>query len=209
MESQFRLTNDELDLSGFLTAVATAEPLPAGVAVAALTAALAAALAEMGAGLLLKGNHPEAAALQRVRSEAATWRAALLRAITEDSDAYRAYIAARALPRETAAMRRTREQALNRTRLATALTPLQIAGMAYDILGFLTTIATHTRPALRSDIATAAILAEAATRATAVAIRTNLRDHSDQTEAADLLAQADRLTARAATACNQLVALTY
>ena len=199
---------DDVDLAGFITAVATAEPLPAGVAVAALTAALAAALAEMGAGLTLKrAGVGDEAGLWRVRGEAVAWRAALLRAIEEDGAAYRAYLAARALPREGDAARRTRANALARTRLAAALTPLRIAGMAYDILGFLATVAEQARPALRADLANGAILAEAAVRCATLAVRTNLHDHPDTVERDDLVAQADTLAARAAAGCAAIVRL--
>ncbi|HEY8598611.1 MAG TPA: cyclodeaminase/cyclohydrolase family protein, partial [Thermomicrobiales bacterium] len=209
------LDTGDFDLSGFITAVATAEPLPAGVAVAALTAALAAALAEMGAGLALKrtadGTDAEVKAevdtaeLRRVRSEAVAWRAALLRAIEEDSAAYRAYMAARKLPREGDAARRLRDNALARTRLAAALAPLSIAGMAYDILGFLGTVAARSGVAMRSDLASGAILAEAAVRCATLAVRTNLRGHPDETERDDLLAQAATLARRAAQKCATIV----
>lgn len=200
------LNSDDFDLSGFITAVATAEPLPAGVAVAALTAALAAALAEMGAGVALKRKEADDAdALRRVRGEAAAWRAALLRAIEEDSAAYRAYMAARKLPREGDAARRLRDNALARTRLAAALTPLRIAGMAYDILGFLGTVIAQTGVAMRSDVANGAILAEAAVRCATLALRTNLRGHPDESERDDLLVQAATLAERAAQQCAAIV----
>lgn len=197
---------DDLDLAGFIAAVATPEPLPAGVAVAAVVATLAAALAEMGAGLTLRrATADESGELRRVRGEAARWRAALLRAIADDSDAYRAYLAARALPRDTERARRTRQNALARTRLAAALTPLNIAGMAHDIIGFLATVVERASPALRSDLASGAILAEAAVRCATLTVRTNLRDHPDRQERDDLVAQAERLAARSATACAALL----
>lgn len=206
VESQLGAGEDEFDLAGFVAAVATPEPLPAGVAVAAVVATLAAALAEMGAGLTLKRTPgDDATALRRVRGEAARWRAALSRAIMDDSAAYRAYLAARALPRDTDSARRTRRNALARTRLAAALTPLNIAGMAHDIIGFLATVAERASPALRSDLASGAILAEAAVRCATLAVRTNLRDHPDAQERDDLVAQAERLAARAATACAAIV----
>lgn len=197
---------DDLDLAGFVAAVATPEPLPAGVAVAAVVATLAAALAEMGVGIALRrATDADATELRRVRAEAARWRAALLRAIGDDSGAYRAYLAARALPRDTESARRTRRNALARTRLAAALTPLNIAGMAHDIIGFLATVAERAGPSLRSDLASGAILAEAAVRCATLAVRTNLRDHPDEQERDDLVAQAERLAARAATACAAIV----
>jgi formiminotetrahydrofolate cyclodeaminase len=206
MSSALGVGEDDLDLAGFIAAVATPEPLPAGVAVAAVVATLAAALAEMGAGLTLRrAAATEGDELRRVRAEAARWRAALLRAIKDDSDAYRAYLTARALPRETESARRTRQNALARTRHAAALTPLNIAGMAHDIIGFLATVAERASPALRSDLASGAILAEAAVRCATLAVRTNLRDHPDQQERDDLVAQAERLAARSATACAALV----
>ena len=197
---------DDLDLAGVVAAVATPEPLPAGVAVAATVATLAAALAEMGAGIALRrATDADATELRRVRAEATRWRAALLRAIADDSAAYRAFMAARALPRDTESARRTRRNALARTRLAAALTPLNIAGMAHDIIDFLATVAERAGPSLRSDLASGAILAEAAVRCATLAVRTNLRDHPDEQERDDLVAQAERLAARAATACAAIV----
>ena len=207
------LDNGDFDLSGFITAVATAEPLPAGVAAAALTAVLAAALAEMGAGVALKRpstvteSGADTAELRRVRSEAVAWRAALLRSIEEDSAAYRAYMAARKLPREGDAARRLRDNALARTRLAAALAPLSIAGMAYDILGFLGTVAERAGVAMRSDLASGAILAEAAVRCATLAVRTNLRGHPDEIERDDLLAQAATMAGRAAQKCATIVTI--
>src|SRR5437763_3725043 len=101
------------DLEGFIYAVATAQPLPAGGAVAALVGALVAALAEMCAGLTAR--QPEYAAEAEMRAtarQAAQWRAALLRAIDEDMAAYRQYMAARRLPVDTTAQRQQRRKAL-------------------------------------------------------------------------------------------------
>ena len=79
--------------------------------------------------------------------------------------------------------------------------------MAHDIIGFLATVAEHAGPALRADLASGAILAEAAVRCATLAVRTNLRDHPDEQERDDLLAQADDLAGRAAqTACAAIVA---
>ena len=182
-------TSEPFDLAGFVEALASDQPLPAGGAAAALAGVLAAALVEMAAG---RAANEETGDLVR---QAAEWRAALLRAIEEDVAAYQGYLAARRLPRGDEAQRRWRDEAIQRAIRAATIAPLNVARLVNDVLGALAELAAYVRPALIGDLAMAAYLAEAVLRGSALNARLNLRDYADATEREELLARADQLVA--------------
>ena len=191
---------EPFDLAGFVEALASDRPLPAGGAAAALAGVLAAALVEMAAGragVPTEGGSDERRATSEgtgdLARQAAEWRAALLRAIEEDVAAYQGYLAARRLPRDDEAQRRWRDEAIQRALHAATLAPLNVARLANDVLGALAELAEYARPALIGDLAMAAYLAEAALRGSALNARLNLRDYADAAEREELLARADQL----------------
>jgi formiminotetrahydrofolate cyclodeaminase len=191
-----RLTGsgEPFDLAGFVEALASDQPLPAGGAAAALAGALAAALAEMAAGRTTSDERRATSeGTDALARQAAEWRAALLRAIEEDVAAYQGYLAARRLPRDDEAQRRWRDEAIQRALHAATLAPLNVARLANELLGALAELAEYARPALLGDLAAAAYLAEAALRGSALNARLNLRDYADAAERAELLARADQL----------------
>ena len=187
------------DLEGFIYAVATAQPLPAGGAVAALVGALAAALAEMCAGLTARqpGYAAAEAEMRAIARQAAQWRAALLRAIDEDMAAYRQYMAARRLPVDTTAQRQQRRKALQRATRAATLAPLNVAQLATEVLDFLATVAERGVPNVVGDAAMGAHLAEAVVRGSVLNARLNLRGYTNARERDELLRHADQLVAGA------------
>ena len=180
-------SGEPFDLAGFVEALASDQPLPAGGAAAALAGVLAAALVEMASR---RTTSEGTGALAR---QAAEWRAALLRAIEEDVTAYQGYLAARRLPRDDEAQRRWRDEAIQRAIHAATLAPLNVACLVNDVLGALAELAEYARPALIGDLAMAAYLAEAALRGSALNARLNLRDYADTAEREELLARADQL----------------
>ena len=149
-----------MTLEEALDRLASESPAPGAGAVAAWCCALAAALVEMVARVVLaRGEeHPE---LERRRRRAGELRAAALRLAGEDAAAYRAVIDA---------SRERRSEAL----AAAADPPLAIAEAAAETGALAAASAGDASGPLRGEAETAALVAAAATRAAARLVELNL-----------------------------------
>jgi formiminotetrahydrofolate cyclodeaminase len=161
-----------LTLEQLLEAIAAKTPAPGGGAVAALTAAQAAALARMV--IAYSSGKPSLAGHAAVHASAAEQLAAMQRAAIEAADAD-----ARAFDRLNALMKQPGPEARrgpvwNEAVAAAIHAPEMILNTALDLLGLLDTLRGCTNRHLRSDLAIAAVLAEAAARAAAWNVRVNL-----------------------------------
>jgi formiminotetrahydrofolate cyclodeaminase len=149
----------DMPLRRFLGAVAAREPTPGGGAVAATTVALAAGLAAMAARFSaeqLDDARGAADAADRLRTQVA----ALAR---EDAEAYAAVLAAYRSPRDTDP---TARHARIRKALGVAAdVPLRIAEAGAEVAALAQSVRSAGNPNLQGDASTAALLAEAATRA--------------------------------------------
>jgi formiminotetrahydrofolate cyclodeaminase len=139
-------------LGELLDEIAAATPAPGGGSTAALACALAAALVEMSAG----PPHERAAALQ----------ARALELAEADLDSYAPVLEAQ-----------RRGEPLGAALSAAAQVPLDIAAVACEVAE----LAQARRPSLEGDAATAALLAEAATRAAVRLVELNLAGTPDDT----------------------------
>jgi formiminotetrahydrofolate cyclodeaminase len=140
------------DFSSYLDAVGERTAAPGGGSVAAVTAALAAALAEMAARYA--DDHEAAARM-------AVLRARFLELAEEDAEAYAAVL--RSAGEE-------RERALSRA----ADVPLELAQSAVEVTELANRLAADGNPTLRGDAMTASLLAAAATKAAANLVEINL-----------------------------------
>jgi formiminotetrahydrofolate cyclodeaminase len=135
---------NKLPMEAFLAAVADATPAPGGGSSAAVTAALAAALVEMSAGLARS-----AAALER----AGALRARALRLAEEEMSSYAPVLEAR-------------DEHERELALATASEPpAQIAETAAEVAVLGVEVAGSSSPSVRGDALTGVVLAEAAASA--------------------------------------------
>jgi methenyltetrahydrofolate cyclohydrolase len=185
-----------MPLGDFLDILAAPRPDPGGGSAAALTAAVAAALCAMTAGLSAR-HLPEAPEL------AADARRLLRRAAPlaqADADAYGEVLTALRAP-EQAAPAFAEGGDPRRDRIATALTrasevPMEVAEIAAAAAAIAAAVAHAGNPSLRGDAETAARLAAAAAHAAAALVAINLAGSPDDdrpAKAASLAAEAARL----------------
>lgn len=179
-------------LAQLLDDTAARTPTPGGGSVACIVGALAAALAAMSVNYSL--GRKSLAAHEPAHREAlhalARARSLLLELAEEDAGAYAALNEAMRLPPSDP----TRAQRLPQLALDAARVPLTIVAACSDLLRRFEALAPVTNPHLRSDLAIAGVLAEAAARAGRwnIAVNAPLMDPG---EARAMLSQADDLIA--------------
>jgi methenyltetrahydrofolate cyclohydrolase len=177
-----------------LDTVAAETSAPGGGYVAALVTALAAALTAMTAHF--SRDHWEDAPGAAAQADAL--RARALPLADEDAAAYESYQVARRLPKELDAA--ARDAAIGQALSRAADVPLAIAETALDVASLAAELAERGNPNLRGDAATAALLAEAAVRATANLVEINLatREGDERVERARELVEITRRISRRA-----------
>lgn len=153
----------EPTLSGFLNAVAEAQPTPAGGSVAALVGALAASLGVMGARLV-KQPDSETTLLQLSQQ--------LHDLIQKDTWAYEALIKAYKIPKEHPDRPSMVADALQQ---ATKV-PLEIAERACDVARLLHSVRQIVKPTVYSDLTVGIILALATADAGIFTAQTNINN---------------------------------
>jgi formiminotetrahydrofolate cyclodeaminase len=160
-------TPEETSIAHFAEAVAAATPAPGGGAVAAVTAALAAALTEMVAGLAVARASGEAiAGAEEIVQSARRIRSRLLALASEDESAFRAVIEAR----------RTRdERALEVAWAGAARVPAELVRVCRDLAQLACRAARSGPPAALGDAVMAALLATAAAAGSHVNLRLNVQ----------------------------------
>ena len=170
-------------LSDFLDAVATATPIPAGGAAAALVGSLAASLGIMGARLSRQRGveHRLSKIGRRLRE--------LMQA---DGDAYQRFIRATRLAKTD----RTRPAVLSSAlHLATEI-PLEIAEQATEAGVLLHACSAGVKPRVRSDLTVGLVLAIAAADAGRHTVAENIRIQHNQRLKSSLLGRIQQMTIR-------------
>ena len=147
-------------LAALLGEIAAATPAPGGGSTAAVACALAAALVEMSAP-----PHERAAAL----------RARALELADEDLSSFGPVLEAQRLPAGDA----SRPERLRAALSAASETPLAVAAVGCEVAELAAAVVRDGRRSLEGDAATAALLAEAATRAAARLVELNLAGAPD------------------------------
>lgn len=171
------------ELAGqFVNAVAADTPTPGGGSVAALSGALAAALAEMVIKLTLrrKSFAEHHASLAPWLERVARFREKFLANIDRDAKSYDAVIAAMKLPKSNENERVARERAIEEASKAAAAVPLETAELAVETAGAIRAISGWTIPGAASDLAVALEMAEAARQGGAENVRANLPSIHDR-----------------------------
>lgn len=166
----------------YLDGLASGEPTPGGGSAAGLSGALGAALLCMSARFTVgreKYAAFDASAVQ-VLAEAETLRARQQALMEEDAEAYGAYRAASALPKETEEQKAVRSQALQEATKASAAVPLEIARIAYRALELAEILAENCNPYLVSDVVVATHLSLAAFNSAVINVRMNQGSLKDQ-----------------------------
>ncbi len=196
-----------LPLADLLGRLASDAPAPAGGALAAIAAAGAAAMVEMGASLTLARERyaPYHEEMAQARDRARLLRDELVAIVVEDGLAYGGVIAALRLPQASAEERSVRRTALDDAALVAAGPPGRIVAAAAELAELAAAVAERGNVNLVGDAMTAAVVGEAAGRAAAALVEIDA-GMSRAAGAADALQAARAASMRAAAARTRALA---
>ena len=196
-------------LSGFVSEVAAATPAPGGGSVAAHAGSLAAALAQMVAGLTV--GKKKYAAVEAEMKEAALKAAGLVTLLTglveRDAASYGAVMNAYKLPNEPAEAAAARTQAIDQALVGAAQVPLETARACADVAELAAVVAEKGNVNAVSDGGVAALLAEAACKGAVYNVRINVSSMSNKSLGQGLLEESKQVMARTAAAARKVEAL--
>lgn len=186
-------------VSGFLASVASSNPVPGGGSVAAHAGALAAALAQMVAGLTV--GKKKYAAVDAEMKEAALKAVALGNQLTalvkRDAEAYALVSEAYKLPKEPAEAAARRAEVVTSALLKAAEVPLETARAAVDVAQLALLVAEKGNSNAVTDAGVAALLAQAAARGAAYNVRVNVQALDDKSKGQKLARDAEQLVKKA------------
>jgi glutamate formiminotransferase / formiminotetrahydrofolate cyclodeaminase len=195
-------------IGGFVGAVASSAPVPGGGSVVALAGSLAAALAQMVAGLTV--GRKKYAAVEAEMKELGLRAAALVRRLgelkDEDAAAYATVSAAYQLPKEGPEQVAARDAAIQGALLKAAEVPLETARWCAEVATLAALCAEKGNVNAASDAGVAALLAEAACRGAAYNVRINVSAMAEKGAGAALAEEAQRLVATCASAAQRATA---
>ena len=178
-----------LTVPAYLAALASGEGTPGGGSASAITGAMGIALGAMVSRLSRKHCGDEAGA--RLDAHIATadrLRLRLEEFADADEVAFRAYLDAVALPKQSDDDKATRRRALHDALMGAAAVPLEVGRLCAEALAALAVITPDSTRHTRSDIDTGCALLEAAGRGALVNARVNidlLKDESAKAELSD------------------------
>ena len=187
-------------LSGFLANVASSNPVPGGGSVAAHAGALAAALAQMVAGLTV-GKKKYAAVdveMKDIAQSAAALGNELSALVKRDADAYATVSEAFKLPKEPADAAARRSEAVTKALLGAAEVPIETATAAVEVAKLALAVAERGNSNAITDAGVAALLAHAAATGAAYNVRVNVQALEDRSKGQTLLRSAQELVKQAA-----------
>lgn len=184
-------------LAILLDDLASESPAPGGGTASALAGAMAAALVAMVARLSLA---KEVAAprdeLKRLLIEAEERRRRLLALAGQDAQAYLGVLTAYRLPKQTPAEKTRRSEAVGVALSQAAQVPLEVAGIAVELVDAAEYLGREGYPAAATDAEVAVWLARAAARGALANVEVNLKSMRASPERESLRDQAQALTAR-------------
>ncbi|MEO7646960.1 MAG: cyclodeaminase/cyclohydrolase family protein, partial [Gemmatimonadaceae bacterium] len=195
-------------VTGFLGAVASSSPAPGGGSVAAHAGALAAALAQMVAGLTIGKEKyaPVDAEMKELSIRAAALTNTLSALVKRDADAYTEVSSAYALPKETDTDKAARDQAIQGALLKAADVPLETARACAEVAELALTAAERGNTNAVSDAGVAALLAEAGCKAASYNVRINATSITDRGVATRLNDQTAEIVRRVSEAAAKVAA---
>jgi formiminotetrahydrofolate cyclodeaminase len=172
---------DDVPLSTYalidlLDAFASNEPVPGGGSAAALAGAVGVSLLMMAAGLpkTKTGAPEEAADLSEAAARLRPLRETLTAMVDQDSDAYRAVLAAFRLPKTTEAQTGARAGAIQEAMRGATDVPLETMRVCQQALRGAVIVTRNALRTAHSDVATGIELLVAASRGSALSIEANL-----------------------------------
>ena len=193
----------------FVADVASGSPTPGGGAVAAHAAALGAALGEMIARLTIgrekyRDVEPDVRDALALLSPLA---ARLDQLVTEDSVSFKRVIRARSLPQDDDEQRLERDSHIEEALKGAATVPLEVAGVAVQVLELLETLAELGKTSALSDAATGAQVSVAAVASARYNVLVNTAEIDDEEFVAEHRSRASDLLERAQEIAERVEAL--
>jgi glutamate formiminotransferase / formiminotetrahydrofolate cyclodeaminase len=187
-------------VSGFLASVASSNPVPGGGSVAAHAGALAAALAQMVAGLTI--GKKKYAAVEAEMKEAALKAVSigntLASLVKRDAEAYSLVSEAHKLPKEPAEAATRRTEAVTSALLKAAEVPLETARASVEVAQIAVLVAEKGNSNAVTDAGVAALLAQAACRGADYNVRVNVSALEDPSKGATLAVASRQLVEKIA-----------
>jgi formiminotetrahydrofolate cyclodeaminase len=192
------VTSGGESVSGFLASVASSNPVPGGGSVAAHAGALAAALAQMVAGLTVgkKKYASVDAEMKEVALKAVALGNTLTALVKRDADAYASVSEAYKLPKEPADAAARRSEIITSALLKAAEVPLETARASVEVGELGVVVAEKGNTNAVTDAGVAALLAEAACKGAAYNVRVNVQALDDKSLGANLLDEVRRLVTK-------------
>ena len=175
----------------FVAATASKESTPGGGAIAALTAATGAALAEMVANLTFgkKGYEEVQAEMEELQAKAEVIRNRMLELSQADADVFNIFMNALGLPKDTDEEKATRTASIQQAYKDAAMVPFEIGELAYQIFDLAELASKKGNQNLITDGIIAAINARAAVKAAFLNVRINLSGIKDESFVAEVTAK--------------------
>lgn len=172
----------------FVAATASKEPTPGGGAIAALTAATGAALAEMVANLTFgkKGYEAVQTEMEELQAKAEAIRERMLELSQADADVFNIFMNALGLPKNTDEEKAARTAAIQQAYKDAAMVPFKIGELANQIFDLAELASRKGNQNLITDGIIAAINARAAVKSAFLNVRINLSGIKDESFVAEL-----------------------
>ncbi|MGH8518618.1 MAG: cyclodeaminase/cyclohydrolase family protein, partial [Panacagrimonas sp.] len=196
-------------VGGFIASVAAPTPAPGGGSVAAHAGALAAALAQMVAGLTV-GKKKYAAVeseMKEIALQAASLVNELSALIKRDAEAYSQVMASYKLPGESDADAANKKRAVTAALLGAAEVPLETARACLRVMELAAAVAARGNTNAVSDAGVAALLADAACKGACYNVRINVAALEDKSKGARLVEECERLRSLAAERLNAVTTM--
>ena len=175
----------------FVAATASKEPTPGGGAIAALTGATGAALAEMVANLTFgkKGYEEVQSEMEELQTKSEAIRNRMLELSQADADVFNIFMNALGLPKNTDEEKVARTAAIQQAYKDAAMVPFEIGELAYQIFDLAELASRKGNQNLITDGIIAAINARAAVKAAFLNVRINLSGIKDEAFVANVTAK--------------------
>jgi glutamate formiminotransferase/formiminotetrahydrofolate cyclodeaminase len=203
------VTSGGESMSGFVASVASSNPVPGGGSVAAHAGALAAALAQMVAGLTI--GKKKYAAVDAEMKEAALKAVALgnqlASLVKRDAEAYALVSEAYKLPKEPADAAARRSETVTNALLKAAEVPLETARAAVEVAQLAALVAEKGNSNAVTDAGVAALLAAAAAKGAAYNVRVNVQALEDKSKGEPLAREASQLVMKASEHAERATAI--
>ena len=192
-----------------LDELASAEPVPGGGSVAALSGALATSLVAMVCRLTIgkKGYEAVSVEMEAILPRAEALQRELADLMQADTDAYARVMGAYKLPKETDDEKAARTRAIQATLQHASDVPLHVAELCAQVLELARVVAEKGNKNAASDGGVGALMAEAGLRGAAFNVTINLGSITDETFVQDHRTRVAQLLAKAERAEREILSI--